>query len=247
MKLELITWNIHKGIGGMDRRYRLARIIDVLAHYTPDFVFLQEVDEGARRSQRHRQVDVIGDALEMRHRLYGPTHKLRVRGGHYGNAILSHWPLFDVHHQDLTIGRRKRRGAIYARTRVRRDGHTRTVGLYNLHLGLTAAEREEQLRRFIDSHPFQGLHHRTPVIVGGDFNDVWATLGPKLLHPAGFHRAGPVANTFPAVMPVRPLDAIFLRGDVHPRRCTPSRMWLARQASDHLPLVAELSLEFLPG
>ena len=243
MKLCVVTWNIHKAIGGVDRRYRPERIVEVLAHHAPDVVFLQEVDEGARRSKRHRQVDLIGDALGMRHRAYGPTHRLRTRG-HYGNAILSRWPLFDVHHLDLTIGARKRRGAVFAHTRVRYRDKSRTVALYNLHLGLAGSERERQLHRFLRSHPFDGMHHRTPVVLGGDFNDLWGTLGPKLLHPAGFRRAGVPTRTFPAVVPVRPLDAIFVRGDIRVRQCHASRMRLARQASDHLPLVADLTAYF---
>lgn len=240
MKVTVVSWNIHKGIGGLDRRYRPERVIDVLTHYAPDFVFLQEVDEGARRSRRHRQVDLIGEALGMRHRVYGPTHRLRYRRGHYGNAILSRWPLFDTHHLDLTIGTRKRRGAIYARTRVRHGDATRTVALYNLHLGLAGSERVLQLKRFLESHPFQGLHHRTPVILGGDFNDVWATLGPRLLEPAGFRRAGPLHRTFPAYMPARPLDAVFVRGDLRVYGSNTSRLDAARQASDHLPLIVEV-------
>lgn len=245
MKLSVVTWNIHKAIGGVDRRYRPERVIEVLAHYRPDFALLQEVDEGARRSKYHRQVDLIGDALGMRHRVYRPTHKLRARKGQYGNAILSRWPIFDVHHLNLTIGTRKRRGCIYAHSRVRLKGKTRTVVVYNLHLGLAASEREQQLRRFLDSHPFQGLHHQTPMVLGGDFNDMWATLGGKLLQPAGFRRAGGFVNTFPAAVPARPLDAIFIRGDIHAHHCLPSRTKLARQASDHLPLVAELNLNFI--
>ena len=42
MPLRLMTYNIHKGIGGVDRRYDLQRIIDVIRHYDPDIVFLQE-------------------------------------------------------------------------------------------------------------------------------------------------------------------------------------------------------------
>lgn len=239
MHLSVMTWNIHKCIGGVDRRYRPQRVIEVLRHYHPDFVLLQEVDENARRSQGHRQVDVLGDALGLRHRLYGVTHRLR-KQGHYGNAILSRWPLFDVHHLDLTIGTRKRRGCLYARARVRVGGHQRTVALYNLHLGLAGSERGQQLRRFLSSHPFAHLHTRTPAILGGDFNDLWGTLGPRYLVPAGFRRAGALVNTFPAVLPVRPLDALFVRGDIHVQRCAPSRMQLARAASDHLPLVADL-------
>ena len=240
VEITVITWNIHKGIGGVDRRYRPERVIEVLQHYAPDFVFLQEVDEGARRTKEHRQVDLIGDALGLRHRCYSPTHKLRSQG-HYGNAILARWPLTHVHNLDLTIGRRKRRGAIYARSRVRWNGRARTIALYNLHLGLAGSERGRKLERFLVSHPFARVHRRTPNILGGDFNDLWGTLGPRFLEPVGFRRAGKLANTFPAWMPVRPLDAVFIRGDIRSEHCMPSKMQLAREASDHRPLIARLN------
>jgi endonuclease/exonuclease/phosphatase family metal-dependent hydrolase len=44
------------------------------------------------------------------------------------------------------------------------------------------------------------------------------------------------------MLPVRPLDALFLRGDLRLRHCHACTSRLARQASDHLPLVAELDL-----
>ncbi len=67
MQFRLITYNIHRGIGGVDRRYRPERVIAALARCRPDVVLLQEVDEGARHSRRHRQVDLLGDALELHH------------------------------------------------------------------------------------------------------------------------------------------------------------------------------------
>jgi endonuclease/exonuclease/phosphatase family metal-dependent hydrolase len=94
----------------------------------------------------------------------------------------------------------------------------------------------------MDSHPFAQYHHKTPILVGGDFNDVYGTLGPKLLEPAGFRRAGPLRNTYPAVLPVRALDGLYLRGDLEVRRSFRSRLTLAREASDHLPLIAVLEL-----
>ena len=42
-----------------------------------------------------------------------------------------------------------------------------------------------QLQMFLDCHPFAHLHHDTPVVVGGDLNDVYGGLG-TLLAPAGF-------------------------------------------------------------
>ena len=47
--MRLLSYNIHKGIGGRDRRYRLERIIAVIEHENPDLICLQEVDQNVRR------------------------------------------------------------------------------------------------------------------------------------------------------------------------------------------------------
>jgi endonuclease/exonuclease/phosphatase family metal-dependent hydrolase len=240
MRFSVVTWNIHKGIGGVDRRYRIERVVDILRELRPDVALLQEVAMDMPRSRFHNQAELLADALEMPHVAYGPEHRFRVGG--YGNAVLSRWPLYDVHHLDLTIGTRKKRGALQAKARVRFGTHSRTVVLHDLHLGLAGSERGLQLERFLSSHPFSGLHRRTPVVLGGDLNDLWGTLGPTFLIPAGFSRAGPLARTFPAWLPVRPLDGLFVRGDIKVRRAAALKNTLARRTSDHLPLSAELEL-----
>jgi endonuclease/exonuclease/phosphatase family metal-dependent hydrolase len=245
VQLRVLTWNVHKCIGGLDRRYDPERVRALIAHYKPDMVLLQEVDHLAPRSKRDRQVDLLGDLLELRHRTWFPNVRVR-GGGEYGNAILSRYPLTESSNIDLTVPPKKRRSVLHARYRVRlgsTDGkrHTRTVHIYNMHLGLSGVERKMQLRRFLASHPFVGLDHRTPIVVAGDFNDVWGTLGRKLLEPAGFRGVAPV-RTFPAYAPMRALDAIYVRGNVVITHAQASRMELARRASDHLPLIADLTV-----
>jgi endonuclease/exonuclease/phosphatase family metal-dependent hydrolase len=240
MRFRVVTWNIHKGIGGLDRQYRPERVIRVLRELSPEVVLLQEVAADLPRAAHHDQLALLSSALEMRHFAFDPQHRF-ARGG-YGNAILSRWPLLDVHTLDLTIGTRKKRGVLQAKARVKLGRHTRTVLLYCLHLGLAGSERGMQLDRFLASHPFRGLHRRTPVVLGGDFNDLWGTLGPEFLLPVGFARAGALRNTFPAWLPIRPLDGIFVRGDAQPVGTHVARGALARNASDHLPLVAEIEL-----
>jgi endonuclease/exonuclease/phosphatase family metal-dependent hydrolase len=241
MRLRIVTWNIHKGIGGIDRRYRLERVVSVLAELAPDIAFLQEVADDHPRSQFHDQAEMLSTALGLSHVAFCPEHRFHMGG--YGNAILSRYPLSDIARLDLTIGTKKKRGALEAHARVRFEGTSRTVVLHNMHLGLVGSERASQLERFLSSGPFRGIHEHTPVIVGGDLNDVWGTLGPRFLAPCGFRRAGPLASTFPAALPVRPLDGLFVRGDLHAERPARAvRAGLARTASDHLPLVADLAL-----
>jgi endonuclease/exonuclease/phosphatase family metal-dependent hydrolase len=241
MRLSVVSYNIHKGIGGVDRRYRIDRVVAVLARIAADVALLQEVTDGLPRASFHDQAELLAEALGMPHVAFGPQHRFAIGG--YGNAILSRYPITGVDEVDLTIGSRKRRGAIGAHLRVPVEGHTRTVALYNLHLGLAGSERELQLERFLGSPALEGLHHTTPVVVGGDLNDVWGSLGPRFLAPAGFLRAGRVTNTFPAAVPLRPLDGIFVRGSVRPHACSRLLNALTRQASDHLPLCAELDLD----
>jgi endonuclease/exonuclease/phosphatase family metal-dependent hydrolase len=238
MRLRVLTWNIHKAIGGLDRRYRPERVTEVLAHYQPDVVLLQEVDEGARRSRHERQVDVFGDALGYEHRAFAVNVTLRTGGG-YGNAILSRWPLSQVENVDLTVKPKKRRSALTAQVLVSGPEHQRTVIVANAHLGLAGFERAMQLRRLL-GHPAVSHHRRrTPCLVGGDFNDTWGGLGRRFLEPLGFRRAGRPLNTYPAYLPARPLDVLFVRGDLRADRTFRPRLRVAREASDHVPLIAE--------
>jgi endonuclease/exonuclease/phosphatase family metal-dependent hydrolase len=285
VKLRVLTYNIHKCIGGLDRRYAPERVRDTIAHYDPDVVMLQEVDDKVKRSSHHSQVDVLGEMLGLRHRTWFPNVQVR-GGGEYGNAILSKFPIHETRNIDLTIPPRKRRSVLHALCRVQlpghakdkdghakdkdghakdKDGHakdkdgghghghghqphdhsldhSRTLHFFNMHLGLAQYERKLQLQQFLESHPFAGLAHHTPVIVAGDFNDVWGTLG-RLLQPSGFSGVARPLRTFPAYAPMRALDSIYVRGSAKLTHVQRAGLALARQASDHLPLIADISLE----
>jgi endonuclease/exonuclease/phosphatase family metal-dependent hydrolase len=253
VKLRVVSYNIHKCIGGVDRRYEPERIAEVLKNLEPDVLLLQEVDHDVPRSNRDRQVDVLGELVGMRYRAWHPNVDVR-GGGQYGNAILSRYPLIESTNIDLSIRFKKKRSVLHGVIRVRHEEIDRTVHVYNMHLGLARFERRIQLRKFVDSHPFATLHDDTPVVVGGDLNDVYGRLG-ELLRPSGFRGPGAERDerassrainkrplTFPAWGPMRPLDAIFVRGAVDFVKLSRCESELARRASDHRPLVAEVRL-----
>jgi endonuclease/exonuclease/phosphatase family metal-dependent hydrolase len=235
-----VTYNIHKGIGGVDRRYRLDRIAEVLATCHGDVVLLQEVTDGVPRSRWDRQVDILGDSLGFEHRAYFPN--VRLRHGAYGNAILSRLPLDHAENIDLTVRFKKRRGALHARISLVVRGRRLRLWLFNIHLGLAEYERRVQLRRLLDWQRIRHAHHDTAVVIAGDFNDVWGRLGRVVLERQGFHGTGRWIRTFPAVRPLRPLDRVYVHGPLTIERAYRSRARLARQASDHMPLVVELGL-----
>jgi endonuclease/exonuclease/phosphatase family metal-dependent hydrolase len=240
VRLRALSYNIHKCIGGVDRRYDPTRIVEVIRKLDVDVAMLQEVDGGAARSNHDHQVDVLGEQLGLRYRTWFPNVDVR-GGGQYGNAILSRYPLIESTNIDLTQRFKKRRSVLHGVIRVRHDEIDRTVHVYNMHLGLARYERKRQLAMFLDSHPFTHLHHETPVVVGGDLNDVYGGLD-ELLIPAGFRGTDRRPRTFPAWGPVRALDGIFVRGRVDFLGLARCDSELARRASDHRPLVAEVRL-----
>ncbi len=231
MQFRLLTYNIHKGIGGVDRRYDLDRVASVIADCNPDVVFLQEVDENVARSDHHNQVEILSEQLALPHTAFQVN--VSVKEGGYGNAILCRHPLTAPRDLDLTIPLKKNRKALIADCQI--EGFQ--ITLCNVHLGLWSIERRMQLKKLIDSGEVE-----TPrSVIAGDFNDVYGRLGNKTLRPHGFETSGRT-RTFPAWLPMMPLDRIYCRGmSLH--ALEKYNQGEAKKASDHLPLVADIRLD----
>ena len=60
--MRLLSYNIHKGIGGRDRRYDIQRVIEVIEEENPDLICLQEVDHHVRRITVSRPAAHAGPA-----------------------------------------------------------------------------------------------------------------------------------------------------------------------------------------
>jgi endonuclease/exonuclease/phosphatase family metal-dependent hydrolase len=238
MDLKILSWNIHKGIGGLDRRYDLRRIADVISAIDPDVALLQEVADGWPRAGGDLQGERLTEMTPLPHLAFAPEHRFSVGG--YGNAILSRFSFVDLHRVDLKIGWRKQRSALTATIKLKSQVGQQRVLLSSLHLGLAESERHQQLGRvLIDTDRITG---GGPCILGGDFNDVFGTLGRRF--PASFERAGMRERSFPARWPFFCLDGIYTRG-FEVRQGYIYRETPAHAASDHLPLVAWLRLQGL--
>src|SRR5574341_138499 len=70
MRVRVLSYNIHKGIG-VDRRFDPQRIIEILRHHSAHIVLLQEVDRHAERSNRLDLASLIARALEYPYRSVG--------------------------------------------------------------------------------------------------------------------------------------------------------------------------------
>lgn len=237
--MKLLTYNIHKGIGGRDRKYDLNRILAVIEEIDPQIICLQEVDSHVRRSGLDDQPSIL--AL---HFGFHSLFQLNVpvgRSGGYGNLILSKWPLIYSQQLSLRIGSRKPRGLQLAKINTPR-GH---MAIANWHLGLTHPEQIRQVQQFL-SHCQAPIWADLPMIAAGDSNDWGNRLFHKILGPAGFHHASlPVAHcrSFPAWFPVASLDKVFTLNGIRHLSTYTVQNKITRQASDHLPLVVEFELE----
>jgi endonuclease/exonuclease/phosphatase family metal-dependent hydrolase len=245
--MRLLTWNIHKGIGGIDRRYAPDRIVTVVEHYNPDVLVLQEVDAGVPRSHHDHQAEMLAERLGFAHVAFGPN--VTLKHGCYGNATLSHYPMTRSDNLDLTLPMKKSRGALIVDLAVPVNGHHFSVHLVNLHLGLAGLERRWQVKKLLESGRLAHLDRRSRVIIAGDTNDWMGALPVGRLRRAGFVCSTGVGRravrTFPAWSPAGALDKVFLRGPIRPVHSMRSRLALARRASDHLPLIVDLVVQ--PG
>lgn len=237
-QMRLLSYNIHKGIGGRDRRYQLERIIDVIEQENPDLICLQEVDRNVRRSKFHNQPELLAEYFSAAEKLFQLNVHLKTGG--YGNLILSRWPFASKHQISLRFNGKKPRGAQI----VVVESPEGRLHLVNWHLGLAENERRWQVRHLLEHRLFKESAE-LPTVILGDFNDWRNQLDPALFRDEGFEQAThPVSRfrSFPAYLAMGALDKLFYRGDILVRHARIARHALARVASDHLPLVVDLHL-----
>lgn len=237
--MRLLSYNIHKGIGGRDRLYRIERIIEVIEAENPDLICLQEVDRHVRRTRHDDQPALLAKAIPKAHSLY--QLNVHLKDGGYGNLIVSRWPVRESHHISLRQRKRKPRGAQMAVIETPEG----PLHLVHWHLGLAERERHWQVAHLLEHSLFK-TSAALPTIVVGDFNDWRNTLAHAQFNPHGFHQVTAPRSrfrSFPAQFPVLSLDKAFSRGAIEVRHARVVHSPLARVASDHLPLVIDFHLQ----
>ena len=237
--MRLLTYNIHKGIGGKDRAYYLERIEQVLLNEKADIVCLQEVTQRASMSRHDDQPILLAEVLGFFSIYQKNVHYKR--GGGYGNLILSRWPIVNAHQISLRLKERKPRGAQLVVV------HTPQGPLHviNWHLGLFVKERKWQAEHLL-SHRLFKESNKLPTLLVGDTNDWKDRLISGPLNEAGFHEITQPASrfkTFPAWLPVGSLDKLYAQGTIKIDRVHAPKTKLTKQASDHLPVVVDFQIE----
>jgi endonuclease/exonuclease/phosphatase family metal-dependent hydrolase len=236
--MRLLTYNIHKGIGGHDRHYKFDRILRVIDDLAPDLVCLQEVSRHLPRTDCQDQPHLLNRYFSHMSMAFQQT--VRWKQGGYGNIILSRWPLYSRQHLCLRHGQRKPRGAQLAVMYTDQG----PVQLVNWHLGLMGPERQWQANKLLE-HPTIGERAKIPTLIAGDCNDWRNVLDSKILTRHRFSQVtSPIAQfrSFPAFYSVLSLDKVFFRGKIAVNSAQVVQNSLTRQASDHLPLVVDFKV-----
>ncbi|WP_395372963.1 endonuclease/exonuclease/phosphatase family protein [Marinicella sp. W31] len=241
MQISVTTYNIHRAIG-IDRRFAPDRIIDILSGFNSDVILLQEVDEGVPRS---RELNLAREIAEsMGYPYYALGHNVSLKKGYYGNATLSRFPILRERNINLTIDGKKRRGCQHTCIQIHDDPKSEKFEVFNLHLGLSAKERQKQAGILFHSKQFRDLDHKVPCLVGGDFNDWRSMLRALFIEGMDFKcatdkstkRGVTAIKTYPSFAPRGGLDRMYYRGHMQLLGVTRSRRKLAKIASDHLPI-----------
>ncbi len=242
--LRVMTYNVHSCVG-IDGKLSPHRIARVIARYRPDVVALQEVDVGRPRTRQADQAQLIGQCLKMNYHFY-PT--IQVAEERYGDCILSRLPMRLVKTGVLpTLSDRHRlelRGALWVAIEL--DG--RAIQFVNTHLGLIARERLGQIRALLGDDWLGRSNGTDPVVLCGDFNasplsSVWRLCSQKLrdVQVDVLHRSP--RRTWFGHYPIARIDHIFVNSQVEVVRVDVGDDYLARLASDHRPLFAELRVK----
>lgn len=232
MDLQILCFNIHKGIGWGIRRSTIHQIQNQISSSGSDIIFLQEI--------RGSQFELITSSI-WPHFSYGKNAVYQK--GHHGNAILSKYPIIHSENIDLSLRRYDRRGMLHSIIKL--PDQEKLLHLLCVHLGLLAKDRHKQLD-LVAKYIRDNISLNDLVILGGDFND-WRGYATKplikvlALHEAFISTKNSYAKTYPAWIPMLKLDRLYFRGfHVNYANRLTNKSW--RYLSDHIALLVSLKI-----
>ena len=240
LTLRVLCYNIHYG-QGMDGKYDIERLAEVIKAAKPDLVALQEVDVGVLRSGRVHQLQKLGELTGLTAR-FGPTQ--HYEGGLFGNAVLTRLPILDeliqpLPYTDATPERQTYpRGAMVVTVQAPDGNPLRFISTHFQHNVPEDRVEEAKAINTLFAAPADTLR----TILAGDFNatpeaEPIAILEKRWTHAIDAARA----PSAPSVNPKSRIDYIFFR-EQNQFRVASSEVLPEAMASDHRPVLAVLEL-----
>lgn len=229
--ISVASYNIQKSIG-TDFKRRPDRILQVLSELGTDIVALQEVDRrfGARASSL--SVEALAEHTDYEPIRFGIRPESL---GWHGNVILVRKGVDVLSSRTITLPALEPRGAVMADVRVGEE-RLRIVGM---HLGLVGLWRKRQAQAVLDT--LEALEEALPTVMMGDLNE-WSVNGGCLRHFAADHHVGRPGLSFPSVKPMFSFDRIITSSELSISESGVHSTLRAREASDHLPVWARVTL-----
>lgn len=230
MEIKVASYNIHKAVGS-DRRRSPERIMAVLAQIDADIVVLQEADRRFGARQSVLPPSLIGSHSPYRHVIF--TTRAASLGWH-GNAVLVSRRAAICTATTISLPSLEPRGSVAVELEL--DG--RRLRIIGMHLDLTGLRRREQAQMIV-AHVKDSP--ALPTVIMGDTNE-WRRDGGCL---AVFHAAfssAPTGPSFPAARPIMRFDRILVDSSFDVVASGSHRTKLTREASDHLPVWAQLAV-----
>lgn len=237
--LRIATYNIHKCVG-IDRRYSPERIAEVLREIDADVVAMQEVLCHSKSQERDHQAGYIAAELNMDYR-FGENRK--IKGGDYGNVILSRLPIESAENYDISIHKYEPRGCLRAEISVNGG---QPLHFVNIHMGTSYFERRKQVHKLLAGHVLDDPNLVGRRIVAGDFNE-WTSGLTTRLFKENFRSVDPKldlgsSRSFPGILPILHLDHVYFDKDFRLVKAYLHKTRASLLASDHLPVVAEFEM-----
>ncbi|MCM4169383.1 hypothetical protein KCTC52924_00416 [Arenibacter antarcticus] len=236
--VKVMSYNIH--IGNPPSKESDFRDLQAIAYVInlakPDLVALSEVDNKTRRSGiTIHQAKELAKLTDMH---YFFTKAIDYQGGEYGDAVLSKLPILDSTRYELPTTASNFEARSVAMITVEKEGH-------KFHFGSTHLDHtSDDANRVLQAKELNKIIEKLslPVIIAGDLNALPDSKPIEILHQT----LTPTCRTscpltFPAIKPNRTLDYIMYR----PKQkfnVESLKVLNETYASDHLPVLAELSL-----
>lgn len=225
IKLKLMTYNIRRGIG-KDGRLNLNHTAEVIKNSNADIISLQEVERHSIRTGFQDQIKILSNKLDMKY-AYGKS--INILNGEYGNGLISLYPIEEYKVYDLPSDSEQR---TMLRTVINIGSHR--LAVYNTHLGLSEAERKEQLNFIIQMVKEESLDY----ILMGDMNmkSDKLTAVTDFLKDSAQDSEQQQQSTFEEKGLQERIDYIF----VSPNMQVENYDVVISEASDHYPVVSEI-------